>query len=328
MRIIDDETIMVPNRESELKKVPKEYERMPGKLTIFRLKTHPDLFVVKTWYGLGDTIYQRPFIKELYDIYKDKLVIKTPWPELFHDLNVQFMHPEPKLRMQISNINNNKGNFIKLRNRTNIKMFYDVEDLKEMTMIEAYEKNHFKLRQFQFDLPIKESWLDKAKELKLPENTVLIYAPTLRSEWNCPERNPDPKYFQHLIDNNKDFYYAAIGAIKEGEERYVQELTGINRHLDRGQLHFTIVLALLKMYPSIIRPAFTLPAAIAVGARSICLYGGHLPKTALTDKRMDLTTNFQIQPEPFTFTFHNRPNINRELSLEQIDMAFKEITSG
>jgi hypothetical protein len=193
-------------------------------------------------------------------------------------------------------------------------------------MLEGIEKNTFKLENIDMDLKIKDEWMERAESLKLPENTILLYPPTIRTDWYCPERNPDPIYFQHIVDKFKDFYYVSIGYLRKGLESYEKEIKGINKTYDYGELHYTLILALMKMFPSVIRPTFTLPAAIALRSKSLCLYGGHFAPWTLTDPRMNLENLRQVSPKPFTNWLQKE--VNKKLDIKEVEDAFRSLTNG
>jgi hypothetical protein len=320
MRIIDDETIWVPNRHSAMQTVDRDlYENVEGRNNIFKLKYHPEYFIVRTWYGCGDVLYQRPFIKELHEKHGDKLVLKTSWPELFP--NIKVTTPGDRLSIQSKNVKES-SRYLNLKNRVNMKLGYLTEDLKKMSIVQGIEKNTFKLKSYDMDLKIEDSWMEKALDLKLPENTILLYWPTLRTDWYCPERNPDPKYFQFVVDNLPDRYFVSIGYIREGMERYEIAPRGINKFYDKGELHYTTMIALFKLFPSVVRPAFPLPMVITTQSKSLCLYGGHFSPNVLTDSRMNLNNLKQIAPRPFT-SWYSKSKINKTIDLDEL----KEILS-
>lgn len=324
MRTIDNETICVPHRANCIRAVDKnKYENIPGSKTVFRLKHHKDYFIVRTWLGLGDVLYQRIFIKELHKQYKDRLVLKTPWAELFPDIKLanQYIY----LQAQSKNVEQNKHRYMSLDYRANLKLGYATEKLKNMSMIRGIEENTFKLQNFDMDLKIQDNWMQEAQKLRLPQNAVILYWPTLRYDWHCPERNPDSKYFQYIVDNNKDCYFVVISYLRN-IEKYEQEPQNVQARYEHGELHYTTILALLKMFPSVVRPSFTLPAAIAVGGRALCLYGGHFPPSVLTDARMNLQNLCQVSPTPFTDW--KCKTVNKNLNLDQVKEGFKWLISS
>lgn len=53
---------------------------------------------IRGMYGLGDSIYQRAFVRQFPGAY-----IRTPWPELYADLDVKFVKSNTLLRTQRKN---------------------------------------------------------------------------------------------------------------------------------------------------------------------------------------------------------------------------------
>ena len=58
--------------------------------------------LIKCWEGLGDNVYLRPMVRAAVDAGED-VYLKTPWPQLFQDLDVRFVEPDAQYRTQGKN---------------------------------------------------------------------------------------------------------------------------------------------------------------------------------------------------------------------------------
>ena len=58
--------------------------------------------VIRGMWGLGDNIYQRPFVRAACR--RAMVYLETPWPELYEDLPVRFLRADRRLRTQTRNV--------------------------------------------------------------------------------------------------------------------------------------------------------------------------------------------------------------------------------
>jgi hypothetical protein len=265
--------------------------------------------------GFGDSIYKRPFVKQLqgHDIF-----LYTPFPELYSDLKVKFCRPHTKLKTQRKNID--KHDALKTWTEEkpygyNLAMSY-TSGLSTGNVIEAME-GWVELESFDFTIPVVEEGIERAKEIisKVDKKVCILRLPSVRNEWACESRNPEPRYFQEIIDAYNDrFYFISIGDC--GENEYlVGEYTGIDLELHNSQLSLWEAVNLMRLSDLIVSiPCFTLPLSIAYGLKAFFIYGGYVKHDRLIDKRMNLSTIGYIEPSPFCNCVKNNHNCNKEIN--------------
>lgn len=266
---------------------------------------------IKTYAGIGDNLYQRPFIKALsikYDIFLD-----TPLPEIYHDLDVTFVNEKPKIYPRIEEIS-----FLHYWNGfesgINIFDYFGQRCGYPLHNIETLDNS----------LPIKEEW---GFAFRTPKPLCLVRPPTLRKSFINPARNPDIKYFQHLINRHKeDYYFVSIGNLSENETLAGAELTGIDKEFMHGELSIGQVFYLMNISKLVIcSPSFFVPAALALGCKCFCIFGGYVKPELLISPKINTTNFFYAAPEPFCNCRDAMHECNKEINLDILDQKFDRI---
>lgn len=140
--------------------------------------------------GLGDNLFQRPFIKAL----PKPIYLSTPWPSLFSDIpGVHFIRPQTTLRTQAKNIARHADWVLPPGRQPARHIRYGAEGIiPGMTAC-------FGVEPAEFDLPPLPPSPETGKY-------VVVRPATVRSEWRADTRNPDPWYIA----------LAAVEAMKKG----------------------------------------------------------------------------------------------------------------
>lgn len=257
------------------------------------------------YYGLGDTLYQRPVVRGILENFED-VTIETAWPELFWDLEkrgLRFVKPTRCwLRTQNENIDSQPGHVWvdEEPSPKQIRLYYDNSHFKRgMNPLASFEEsgNH-RMNGSGFGLPLHPDWIAKAKRIfdhmgVGPEEIAIIRPPTVRSEWPNTSRNPDPEAFRVAVEQIRESHTTvSIGWLKEKKEW----LAGGKIHTDyeamHGELSHTTIAALVAMCGITIAPiGFLVPLACAVGGRAFFLFGGCNSPEQIFDDRM-------MQPSP------------------------------
>lgn len=252
--------------------------------------------------GLGDGVYQRPFVRaqaELRDVY-----ITTPWPELYEDLprvRPVFPRSSMKLRTQEKNVARQPRGIwctppspydravvtYRLRGPGSI-----LEDMERYIGLAG--------RPFVFDLPR----LGPAPIVT--EKPIAVVRPvTLRREWANSARNPMPEYVAAAAAQLRAAGYLVvlIADIEPPEERLVGELPPADAWFLRGELPPRQLVALIQSAAVVVGGAgFIVPLAIAAGTPLVVIsggQGGHNAPERLTDLRMDLSRTRFLLPDRF-----------------------------
>jgi len=234
------------------------------------------LFIVGPW-GLGDSIYVRPFIAataQRRDVYYE-----TPWPELFHDLPLRLVRGQRRLRTQMRNLARTRQEqwFRPPDDARTIRLGYGVLEVANGNVATAMEIKLPPLNKLNpvWDLP----------ELgKCPFDTggapLAIIRPVMRRiEWDNEARNPYPQYVDEIAGDLKarGFATVVIADLKHGYE-WIEggRLPPHNVALTNGELSVRQLLAAVRDAAVVVGPVgWIVPAAIALHTRAFIILGGN-----------------------------------------------------
>lgn len=89
---------------------------------------------IRGMYGLGDSIYQRAFVRQFPGAF-----LRTPWPELYSDLDVQFVRSDTSLRTQRKNEEKTSVVYVRdpVRPSEVLTIFYGPDELKKGSIVDA-----------------------------------------------------------------------------------------------------------------------------------------------------------------------------------------------
>lgn len=270
--------------------------------------------VVKAMQGIGDQIYSRPFIGRLC-AKRSPVYVETAIPELYEDLPVKFLDPgPPNYRTQLKHYNKVLARKIYEEldgPREYVSYGYGRDELKLRGIIShmEYSFNRFlgieKTSIFlDIDLPHwNKYWMSSQVREFVQELTVgysrryaIIRPVTLRREWYCETRSPDPKYVgwcaRYLLDSG--YEVLSLADTLEGEEWIEGESdlpAGVTK-LHHGELGLIETLSLVRGASMVVSgPCFLTPLAIGSEAPLFTIFGGrgeYDNPHKLFDLRLDL----------------------------------------
>lgn len=247
-------------------------------------------------YGLGDNIFQRPFVKTISE--RKEIFIQTPWPEIYRDINgVRFIKPETRLRTQRKNIDKQlSGTWEKLSPMPFLKIGYGGKDLNNGSIFRAM-RSKFKVDPVDFDLPSFSG-----PEIKKPY--AVIRPVTVRQEWRNEARNPLPEYIWQAAQILKEngFTVISIADLKDGQE-WAESLPPYDIAYHRGELDVTGLLGLIQDASVVVGGVgWIVPACIFSKVPIITVLGGqggHNAPEKITDQSMDLKKTRWIYPDNY-----------------------------
>jgi len=235
--------------------------------------------LVRSMQGIGDTIYSRPFVKMLIQD-GHAVYLKTVLPELFSDLPVKFIDPglsdyrtqkKAQLTSTVKYASRNKFD-------REINPFYGHAELKRHGIVAhtelafGYEagstKPIFDLPRFHVKLPYEQI---KGKKI------AVIKPVTLRKEWLCSSRAPEPEYVGWCSRMLRDsgYFVISIADCEEGEEWLDGSEPFAHLKLHKGELGLTGTLGLLQNTSIAVGGSgFIIPAAIAAKTNLFVVFGG------------------------------------------------------
>jgi hypothetical protein len=245
---------------------------------------------VQSMKGLGDGIYQRPFVRAESE--RRAVYLDTPWPQLYADLpNVFPVKPSTTLRTQAKNAAAQPDSVWHERPLiADVARFgYGTRELRRGSIVRSLEAV-LPLRgaPFVFDLPPtgRAMWFHPY---------VVVRPVTIRREWTNSARNPDPsavfKVAQWLQDAG--FKVVLVADLKDGEEHAVGALPPHDIAHLAGELDVDGLMQLVKGASAVVGGVgWIVPMAIAAGTPLFVIQGGQLRHNgpqAITDPRMNLS---------------------------------------
>jgi hypothetical protein len=251
--------------------------------------------------GLGDTVYQRPFIRaqgEVRPVFAD-----TPWPQLFADLpNVRAVRPvNMPYRTQAKNMAR-VANFPWSRRPAGaIRAQFTYALSRPGSICDELER-HVGLagRPFVFDLPdFGPSPVKSAKPI------AVLRPVTTRAEWKNLARSPRPEYLEEaaLILKAEGFHVVAIADIEPPAEWLDGNMPQADEYFVHGELAATELLALIQNAGVIVGGSgFIIPCGIASRTPLVVIGGGQSAYNAparVTDPRMDLSRIRFVLPDRY-----------------------------
>jgi hypothetical protein len=188
--------------------------------------------------GLGDNIYQRAFVKVLAQ--QRDVFLATPWPELYEDLPVQFVHMTTPLRTQAKNLKRQARQWAQRPAGAEVvNPSYGSGELRRGSIVQGMQQR-FGIDPGSFDLPKFENVIDAAKPI------CLVRPATLRNEWCAPARNPHPEYIARVIEAIRgDYFVVSVADLQDGAEYALDPLPHADLQLHAGELNVSQLLGLV-----------------------------------------------------------------------------------
>ena len=289
----------------------------------------PPEALVNSMRGMGDNIFQRPYVATLCGLY-DKVFIDTPWPHLYADMpsNLILLSPKTNLRTQKKNAEKHKVEYhFYPRSIQALQTDLSVRKFNtgyRLTSENIYQELDSKLPRsgFFFHMDPPNEWGDDLP-FDPSEPYCLIRNTTTRNEWYAPSRNCLNKYLQYaarkLSDRGIRIY--EIADLHEGREVLDGDPIEVaDQRFVKGELGHPGLIWAFHNAAAIISPVgFPLLLAQMVKANALILFGGHQRPEYFN---LPDGTYGGIQwaaPEPFC-SCHNRTHrCNKKIPKKKID---------
>lgn len=238
-------------------------------------------------FGLGDNIYQRPFLRHFPGAF-----IRTPWPELYSDLDVHCVRSDTVLRTQRKNEIRTDYDFAaQLKNAKTTRICYGPQELANGGIIDAFRKQFGVSGPLVFDLP---SFNDLHRRIPTDCRIAVIRPATIRTEWASASRNPDPHYLNVAARmlRRMGFFVVSVADTEPGVEWIVGPAPAADLTLHKGELSLTQLCTLYERAACVVSPVgFSIPMAIAYNTPLFVVAGGrggHNAPEVVTDPAMPL----------------------------------------
>lgn len=266
---------------------------------------------VQSMQGLGDNIYQRPYVKALAQL--GQVYINTSWPELYSDIEgVHFVKPTTTLRTQKKHYDSIDIEWEQMPSNPDKAVGFGYGGGLERTTIPATMRNSsgivnppdMDMPHFEFntnDIPI-----------------AFVRPATERKEWLNKARNPKPEYIAKAVDALKDTHHIVSVADIDGDNEWKIGDIYADSRFENGELSLSEMLGLFQAADVIIGGVgWILPAAIAAKKHAIIIGGGQLGHNhidRLVDPLMDLSRIHYIAPEDGCYCVNMRHDCNKEIT--------------
>lgn len=253
--------------------------------------------------GLGDNIFQRPFVRAQGE--RREVFLSTPWPEIYADLPVKFVRTGTVLRTQALNERRQKESLWKTppadAARVTVSYGHDALHGPGTSIVRAMEKLlPLEGAPFRFDLPP----MGRSPVRGRGKPIALIRPVTVRLEWRNEARNPRPDHVAWVARELRRTHHVVLVAhLADGQEWLEGPLPEHDEAFLKGELTVRELLALVRAADIVVGGVgWIVPAAIAAGSRAFILLGGqggHNAPEKITDPRMDLSRIGWAVPHPY-----------------------------
>lgn len=212
--------------------------------------------------GLGDNIYQRPFVRQIHECF-----LETPYPEFYKDMdNVYPVKPQTELRTQLRHMSAYKGKWFRVpvAKVPVIKVGYGEEGISAgMMRCTGY-------------LPGKMDMPTLAGPL-LDKPYIIVRPVTVRSEWFNRARNPNPQYVYDAAVAAMDIglTVVSIADVEEGKEWIEGKDPPAHIKYHHGELSTVQLMGAVQHATAVIGGiGWILPACIAYQTPAWIIAGG------------------------------------------------------
>ena len=237
------------------------------------------------YHGLGDNIFQRPFLK-----YYPGAYLRTPWPELYQDLNVKPVRTETRLRTQQKNETRSAVQWYPEPNEQHTNVGYGPQDFRVYGSIINTLRHQFNVTgPLQFDLPSYGQ-----DPLRISGRVAVIRPVTVRAEWDSTSRGCNPEYICQAAEllRSRGFHVVSVADLEPGKEWIVGDTPKADTYYHHGELSITQLMSLIERADVVVTPVgWAVPASIAYQTPCFVVAGGrggHNAPHVITDPDMNL----------------------------------------
>lgn len=265
-------------------------------------------------HGLGDNLFQRPFVRAESE--RREVYLSTPWPEIYEDLPVKFIRPARQYRTQIKNTDRQSDErWAKRipRDREAKGFWYGLKKPDDNPFRE-FEKI------FPLDGPPKFDLPDFGPSPVQSDKPVAVIRPvTRRKEWENLARNCKPEYVNRAaqILHDLGWHVVSVADVNPPHEVFVGDPPYADEAYHGGELTIKPLLSLVQHADLVVGPVgWIVPGAIAARTPLIIIGGGMGGNNApekITDPRMHLDTVRFILPQPYCRCTQMRHDCPREV---------------
>lgn len=229
-------------------------------------------------HGMGDNLHQRSIVRTLmqdHDVW-----LETPWPSIYHDLDIHVVSKGSKLRTQAKNAAREADLFEHSeppKGARELRVSYSPDRVRQCGSVLAAMSKQCNLPTGDFRLPVPQAWIER-----VPVSTdkpILVYRPLVeRREWTgCRNRNPDAGAYHEIFQSMRDgFFVVSVADLVGGEEWMTSVAIEADATFHKGELDFQQLSGLFAMASLVYTaPGFGVVLAQAVETPVIAVFGGY-----------------------------------------------------
>ena len=272
--------------------------------------------------GLGDSIYQRPFIRAQLAYRKPQPVyLWTSWPELYIDFAPQLQMIRPfwmSLRTQKKNIQSSAWQWASQPvGGRNLVVHYALADSEPNILREMSVTLPLMGHPFVFDLP------EFGASPVTSEKPVAVLRPlTLRREWRNTARGPRPEYLHQAsrLLREAGYHVVVVADCAGSEEHLVGPEPECDEAYLKGELAVSELLALVRHAAVVVGGVgWIVPACVASRTAAVIIgggCGGYNAHEVITDPRMGpgLDTLRYVLPDAYCRCRNNLHDCDKHIS--------------
>lgn len=239
--------------------------------------------VIEGMHGLGDNLHQRGVIRAILQTHD--VWLETPWPCLYHDLNVKLVSKGSKLRTQAKNARREAARFEAGEppaDAERLRVTYPPAMVRQHGSVYAAMSAQCGVPMGDFSLPVRQEWFARADNLIASWSTdkpILIYRPLVeRKEWGgCHTRNPDIAAYCRLIESIRErFFVVSVADLVPDAEWMVSRPIPADATYHAGELDIEVLAGLFKRAALVFTsPGFAVILAQSVGTAVVGVFGGY-----------------------------------------------------
>lgn len=263
--------------------------------------------VIRGMQGLGDSIYQRAFVKRFPGAY-----IETSWPELYSDLDVKPVRPRTRLRTQTKNAERWEAWHSHPSTAREVRIGYGARDLSSGSILDAMCRQ-FGVEPSALDLSPLPSPISPGRPY------AIVRPVTERREWHNSARNPRPEYVAQSADEmrSRGIFVVSVADLAADEEWLVGDPPSADLVIHGGELGIKELMGAVQHASVVVGGVgWIVPASIAAGTPLYVIHGGHgghNHRSRITAPWMDLSKTGWAEPRRFCMCTDMRHNCEKTI---------------
>ena len=277
--------------------------------------------LIRGMHGLGDSIYQRAFLKNLPGAY-----LETSWPELYADLDVKPVRPTTRLRTQRKNVANTSAVWHQPQGVTRrMAIGYGGRELAAGSILTAMRRQ-FGVEPGELDLPAFASPINTDRPF------AIVRPVTERREWHNPARNPRPEYVARAAEElrRRGYFVVSVADLADGQEWLVGEPPEADLVLHAGEWPVSDLLGAVQAASVVVGGVgWIVPACIAAKTPLYVIHGGHgghNHRSKITAPWMDVSRVGWAEPRGMCMCTNMRHRCAKEI--DGFDASFSAWLDG